>query len=499
MKHSLRVRITAIFVGIMALTLVIYWALINVGLESFYRKNKVADMEDAYQQLDQKLSNEATTVGEVKESLSYLLNKSNISVVLTDESLRVIFYTSADSEAMLARLGEYIFGVNQQYDKEVLETTRNYTIQQISVSTERDSYVECWGTMANDRYRFIMSSPIQSMEENARITSQLISYVGIGVMIVSAVLLYFVTGRVTKPVRELMKISERMSRLDFDAKYTGKEKDEIGALGQNMNHMSANLEETISELKTANLELQKDLEQKQQVDEMRKEFISNVSHEVKTPIALIQGYAEGLIDGVNDDPESQQFYCEVIRDEADKMNRMVRKLLTLTQLEFGEDPVEMERLDIIAVIRGVLSSSKLLIEQKQAEIDFPYTEPVYVWADELKVEEVVTNYISNALNNLEGANRIEIRLAKLPDGKVHVSVFNTGKQIPEEELDKVWIKFYKVDKARTREYGGNGIGLSIVKAIMDSFRQSCGVRNREDGVEFWFELDGKPREETAEM
>ncbi len=252
--------------------------------------------------------------------------------------------------------------------------------------------------------------------------------------------------------------------------------------------MSENLEEKISELKTANNELQKDIEKKIQIDEMRKEFLSNVSHELKTPIALIQGYAEGLYDNINDDSESRKFYCEVIMDEADKMNKMVKKLLTLNQIEFGNNQVNFEHFDIVQVVRTVINSATLLAKQKEAQIEIDDYPQIYVWADEYMIEEVVTNYVSNAINHVDGEKKIKVSLKKT-DKVVRVSVFNTGKCIPEEELDKIWIKFYKVDKARTREYGGSGIGLSIVKAIMESMNQKCGVLNHEDGVEFWFELD----------
>ncbi|MDD6744220.1 MAG: HAMP domain-containing sensor histidine kinase, partial [Roseburia porci] len=218
------------------------------------------------------------------------------------------------------------------------------------------------------------------------------------------------------------------------------------------------------------------------------EFLSNVSHELKTPLALIQGYAEGLQECINDDPESRNFYCDVIMDETDKMNKMVKKLLTLNQLEFGNEAVEMDRFDITELIQGVMNASSILAAQQEISINFYQDGPVYVWGDEFKVEEVITNYLSNAINHAEGEKRIDIRYTWL-EQKVRVSVFNTGKPIPEEDIDKIWIKFYKVDKARTREYGGSGIGLSIVKAIMDSFHQQCGVINHEDGVEFWMELE----------
>ena len=246
----------------------------------------------------------------------------------------------------------------------------------------------------------------------------------------------------------------------------------------------------MSELKSANLKLQKDIEKRVQIDEMRTEFLSNVSHELKTPIALIQGYAEGLKDNISDDPESREFYCDVIIDESAKMNRMVRQLLTLNQLEFGNDRLSMERFDLAELIRGVLQSSHILIEQKEAKILFQQKDPVPVWGDEFKIEEVVTNYLTNALNHLEGEKVIEITCREW-NGTVTTTVFNTGQPIPAEDLDKIWEKFYKVDKARTREYGGSGIGLSIVKAIMDSHQQKCWAKNYENGVAFSFTLESR--------
>ena len=279
-----------------------------------------------------------------------------------------------------------------------------------------------------------------------------------------------------------------MIHLDFEARYKGKSKNEFALLGENINKLSDSLEGTISELKTANNELKKDIEKKEAIDEMRKEFLSNVSHELKTPIALIQGYAEGLQVGVNDDEESKDFYCEVIMDEAAKMNHMVQRLMTLNQLEFGNDTVAMERFDIVNMIQNYIQSSQILTSQKNIEVRMQEYQPMFVWADEFKTEEVFANYFSNAINPCNGKKIIDIKLVE-KDKKVIVSVFNTGEPIPEEAISHVWEKFYKVDKARTREYGGSGVGLSIVKAIAESMNLEYGVKNYTNGVFFWFELE----------
>ena len=310
------------------------------------------------------------------------------------------------------------------------------------------------------------------------------------IIILSGLIIMVVTRRITRPISELTDLSKKMSDLDFEAKYESKVGNEIDVLGDNFNRMSSQLETTISELKSANNELQRDIEDKIKIDKMRKEFLDNVSHELKTPIALIQGYAEGLKENISDDPESREFYCDVIMDEASKMNKLVKNLLTLNQLESGKDAVVMERFDIVSLIRGVLQTMNIMIGQKEANVIFEAEKPVYVWADEFKIEEVVTNYVSNALNHLDGEKEIEIKLQD-EDNRVKISVFNTGTPIPEADVPNLWNKFYKVDKARTREYGGSGIGLSIVKAIMESMNQEYGVQNFDNGVEFWFTLDRK--------
>ena len=309
-------------------------------------------------------------------------------------------------------------------------------------------------------------------------------------IILSGLIIMVVTRRITRPISELTELSRKMSDLDFEAKYESKVGNEIDVLGDNFNRMSSQLETTISELKSANNELQRDIEDKIKIDKMRKEFLDNVSHELKTPIALIQGYAEGLKENISDDSESREFYCDVIMDEASRMNKLVKNLLTLNQLESGKDAVVMERFDIVSLIRGVLQTMNIMIGQKDAKVIFEAEKPVYVWADEFKIEEVVTNYVSNALNHLEGEKEIEIKLQD-EDNHVKISVFNTGTPIPEADVPNLWNKFYKVDKARTREYGGSGIGLSIVKAIMESMNQEYGVQNFDNGVEFWFTLDRK--------
>jgi len=306
--------------------------------------------------------------------------------------------------------------------------------------------------------------------------------------------MYFIGVGFTKPILRLSEMTKAISNLNFDVCYDGKRQDEVGELGYSINVLSEKLEKTISSLKSANNELQNDIKKKEKSEEMRKEFLSNVTHELKTPIALIQGYAEGLKDNIQGDEESREFYCEVIIDEAAKMNSMVKRLLSLNELEFGDNKPQFERFDIMALLNSVVNAMNMVYKQKGISSEVNGGTSCFVWADEYLVEEVITNYISNALNHAEedkNGKKIVSICVRECENKVRISVFNTGKPIPEEDVERIWDKFYKVDKARTREYGGNGIGLSIVKAIMNSLNRECGVKNWDNGVEFWFELDTK--------
>lgn len=480
-KKSIKARLIVTFVGIVVIAFVLIALSNSFLLERYYVAKKTDAIQDVYEKLNQY---DSLTSDKVQSLKSICIEKNISWVILDTNHSEILDYDSRNANRLYASLFGYITGVAPAKSS-TLEETDNYTLE---VNRDMDmDYLDMWGMLDNNNV-FLIRLPMAGISDSIQISNMFYLYTGMIVVAISILAIWFLSQRLTKPLEELTDISIRMSNLDFNAKYESGGEDEIGVLGQNFNKMSKELEQTISELKTANNELQKDIEKKERIDDMRKEFLSNVSHELKTPIALIQGYTEGLKECINDEAESRDFYCEVIIDEAAKMNNMVKKLLTLNQLEFGNDQISMECFDLTELVRGVVNSAQLLADQKDAQILFVQDTSVYVWGDEFKIEEVVTNYVSNAINHIDGERKIEIKMQRR-EGHIRLSVFNTGKPIPEEDIDKIWIKFYKVDKARTREYGGSGIGLSIVKAIMESMNQKFGVKNYENGVEFWFELE----------
>ena len=486
MKHSIKRQMMTVFVGLILFMIVVFMIVNGSFLEKYYISNKKSEFIKVYTMVQEDVENGTISSETPEKDLGRLTEKNNISIAVIDSEYNVVYTNVREKQMMVVQLFGYLYDKNHQ---EVLEKTDSYDICKSVDPQNNTEYLTMWGNFDNGDI-FIMRSPLESIRSAVTIFNRFIGVVGGCVILVSVLLAWYFSKRITEPIKELATLSQKMADLDFDAKYTSGGSNEIGVLGENFNRMSERLEKTISNLKEANYKLQKDIEQKEKRENMRSEFLGNVSHELKTPIALIQGYAEGLKEGVNDDPESREFYCEVIMDEAGKMNRMVKNLLALNQLEFGEDDVQFERFDITSLISGVLQSLDILIEQKEAQVIFRHKNPIYVWADEFKVEQVVRNYVNNALNHVDGEKVIEIKITQEND-MAKITVFNTGTPIPEEDLPHIWEKFYKVDKARTREYGGNGIGLSIVKAIMDSFGKGYGAINHTNGVEFWFELDMK--------
>lgn len=494
LKHTLRGKFTMFFLLIMTGTVVMTILFGNIYIEKFYLSQKEALFNKLYYDIQGRIEDDGTVDSDNEVYMKKLCEDYGINILLSSSEMNALF-SNGNADEMLYLLRDCIFADNNiltypgsdTYVFDVVSRSERYNVFKTHDNRFKADYLLAFGCFDNGVY-FILKAPIQNIAENALIASRFYAMVAIIVTIAGAVAAYFMIKKVTQPILDISDIADRVAHMDFTAKYSGKEKNEVGVLGTSINHMSEQLESTIMELKTANIKLQEDIKKKEQIDEMRKEFLSNVSHELKTPIALIQGYAEGLKECVNDDPESNEWYCDVIIDEAMKMNNMVKKLLNLNQLEFGDSRLTIEHFDIVSLLNGVLNHFQYMFDQKEAHLFVDSPDSLMVWADEFMIEEVLSNYISNALNHLSGKNDITISIQKKDDRAV-ISVKNTGDRIPAESLDKVWIKFYKVDKARTREYGGSGIGLSIVKAIMDAHDKPYGVYNNEDGVTFWFELD----------
>jgi len=547
---SLRSMFGILFFLMMTGTVLLSLLINTIFLEPYYKTERKNALIRVYRELQNASVEDLLETDDFDLTLRESLRRSNVSLLILDSNTRTVKAWSADESLMEDRLYANLFGMTpfreegkggrppgirdeedgeddteedeeeDYYDDEyvitqILEEKNPYSIYVVQDLFTRTNSLEMWGSLGEGSF-FLLRSPLEDIRGSAMAANRFFGYIAIILSIAGTVLAWWLSRRITDPIRQLTDISIRMKNLDFSAKYRGGIRTELDTLGKNMNELSQKLEETISALRTANNDLQRDLDRRNRQEEMRQDFLSNVTHELKTPIALVRGYAEGLQDGIADDPESRAFYLETILEESDRMNTIVQKVLQLNQLEFGDGAVSMERFDIVDMIRNYLENASLLARQAGVSLLFSEEEPVYVWGDPFLIQEVIQNYYSNALHHAEEPpSALPQTPSPVSDGKayadetapgeplrkvidircdqreehVRVTVFNTGKPIPEDALPHIWEKFYKVDKARTRAYGGSGVGLSIVKAIMDLHHRGYGAENYENGVAFWFELD----------
>ena len=506
-KNSIRVQLAAAFILLLVAVFVASGLMNTVFLQRYYISNKKKKIVSAYEIIDRLSEGLGAGSDGFKNGVDRLASESSILVIVAGPDMNIRYTTERESGMIASRLlwkvisgdpsnepgndsrnGEDQPEKKQRHEEDtVLGSTDAYRIAMSTDPAMRTDFIELWGYLTSGDLIFIRT-PVESIRESASLATRFMLYIGLLIAFVGTVVILFVTKSITEPILELTEISDRMAHLDFEARYERDDSNEIGELGRHMNEMSSQLENAISGLKTANNELQQDIERKEKIENMRSEFISNVSHELKTPIALISGYAEGLRDGIADDEESRNEYLGVILDESEKMGRLVSNLLELNYIEFGNEPAEMKRFDLAELAAGIISNSEILAKQFGADIEFEAKEPVYVWSDESKTETVFLNFLTNAIHYAGGERHIRVTLSERGDN-VRTEVFNTGSGIPEEAVDRIWDKFYKVDKSRTREVGGSGIGLSIVKATMETLNKPCGVINYDDGVGFWFELE----------
>lgn len=487
-RHSLRIRMTITLVAVIALIFCLALTANLTMSRYFYVRSESRNLSGIYSSIN-RIFRENNLNKELQ--LNQLTSNNDVNVLIEElsaTSIEGVFqYNLIYSNMFKGGYMQKNLISFMQDNKPADFNVKHYYIQTNYDSNMGTAFLDLFGILDNGYY-VGLRTPIESIEKSAKVSSQLTMMMGMFGIFIGAIFIYYAVLHVSRPIEEMAVVASKMANLDFDAKVVNLPPNEIGLLGHTMNQLSEKLEGTISELKTANNELMLDNERKTQIDEMRKDFISHVSHELKTPIAIIQGYAEGLKDNVTDDAESKEFYCDVIVDEANRMNKMVRKLLTLSQIEFGNNVVTMERFDIGFMINNLLMASDVLLKEKDIHVEYDSNLSIQVWADEYMIEEVMSNYISNAIHHCFEGGIIRIRFEDRND-TVRIYVFNTGDHIPEEDIDKIWIKFYKVDKARTREYGGSGIGLSIVAATMEAHGKEYGVENVDGGVRFYIDLD----------
>ncbi len=487
---SVRVKLFLMVSLIIILLIVFLILLNNLVFGQFYLYNKTKDLKDVYSAINN-YYNSPTDI-DINSELEKLAVNNNFDILIKDDENINVFTSNKDFLSTFGQMNAMTSALNAG---ELIEENDDYMIRKLRDSRTGISYILLSAKLDNG-YLLYIRIPVSSIEESVKISNNFLYLIAGFTILISAVVVSFVSKKFTEPILELNAIARNMANLDFSHKYKITDADdEINNLGKSINLMSDKLERTIKQLRNTNIELEKDIEEKSKIDEMRKSFISDVSHELKTPIALIQGYSEGLLENVNTDDENRKFYAEVILDETNKMDKLVKQLLELMKLEYGKREFADTEFNIVGLEKEVIRKSKVMLEERGVEVTLNSPEEINVIADDFYIEQVITNYLTNAIKHVEEVNGekcISIEnMVNVEKNKVRIKVFNTGINIKEEDLTRIWNRFYKVDESRNRADGGTGIGLSFVKAIMNNYKNPYGVVNKDNGVEFYFDLDLK--------
>ncbi|MFR8234220.1 MAG: sensor histidine kinase [Clostridia bacterium] len=478
-----------LMLSLIILLIILFLILVNnFVFGEFYLYSKTQSLKSVYEVINDYYNSGANI--DIDSELEKIAIKNNFDILIRNDQNINVFTSNKDFFSTLGQMNEMTSSINAG---QIIEQDEKYNIKKMKDIKTGISY-ELLSSQLDNGYLLYIRIPLTSVEESVKISNNFLYLMAGFTILISAVIVSFVTRKFADPILELNNIAKKMANLDFSHKYRITDADdEINNLGKSINVMSDKLERTIKQLRRTNIELEKDIEEKSKIDEMRKSFISDVSHELKTPIALIQGYSEGLLENVNTDEESRKFYAEVILDETNKMDKLVKQLLELMTIEYGKREFDDKKFNVVELEQQVIIKSQVMLQEKEAKMELVSPEEINVIADDFYIEQVISNYVTNALKHVKevnGENYIKIyNEVNVEKNKVRIKVFNTGDNIKEEDLSRIWNRFFKADESRNRDDGGTGIGLSFVKAIMNNYKNEYGVVNKENGVEFYFDLD----------
>lgn len=491
---GLRGKIYLLTFGMVAILVVITLLLNYLLLPKYYMAKREEVLKECFVEVVEELR-----ITEIKQysyidMFELLENKNAVRIIVCDSLLNNV-YGNGNIEYFTNTLMPISEKRTFEPDYQFPASVSSIDFSEVTTYIQGDNnyslnYVKVIGLVFVTKtgyYLINVDMTVDAANSSAAIFTNFLLFVTAAVILLGGLTMFFVSGKLVSPIKQMNDAARKMSVLDFSTKISINSKDEVGELARSVNEMSGKLESAVEGLQSANKQLKLDLINREKTDVMRREFISNVSHELKTPISLILGYAEGLKAGINED--ERDFYCDVITDEAQNMSKLVSRLLYITQIDSNAMKPDISRFNICDLIDGAAENLKILFDEQGISFERDYRFNETVCADIDQIRQVISNYLVNALNHCSGEKRISVSTAPVGEKGFRCSVFNTGEHIPAEHIDRIWDSFYKVDKARTREYGGTGLGLYIVSRIIGNHGGKYGVENVKDGVVFWFELD----------
>lgn len=495
MKHSLSKRLFRITLSLIIALMFLTYIAQAFFFESFYSYKKTISLVQEVNKFHDLYSFHIDNDLDLYKALQKFENDNNAQVIVTslDGDIKYLSNNIHDDKESFDTLTS--FGSELINNKDLINEVITYSQTRYTNFENKSSGLRKIGVVSpmsinskNDSLIFCVAS-IQPIKEASEVISEFSVYLFYGLITISVILALIYSNLISKPLVNLTNAANKMSDMDFSVVCDTNREDEIGSLAKSLNFLSNNLQASLLDLQKKNKKLEDDIEKERQLEDMRKDFISNVSHELKTPIGIIEGYAEGLKDGIVSG-EDAKMYLETIIDESKKMSVLVTNMLELSKLESGTIKPNFESFNINRLITKVLKKHNPDFEDNKFNVNFNSSSPYsYVYADPFQMEQVLTNIVTNAIKYTPPNNTININIEEGLD-KFKISVQNMGISIPEEEINKLFDKFYRIDKSRERtQKNSTGIGLSIVKNILNLHNSEFNLRNIYGGVEFYFYLE----------
>lgn len=319
----------------------------------------------------------------------------------------------------------------------------------------------------NDRLTFVSALSLQPINEVMEIQAKFQGYLTAFMVLLIVIVSLIFSKVISKPIVSISKSTAEIAKMNFHVECDETRTDEIGYLGKSINILSHALKEKIDTLES-------EIEFERRQEKIRREFVADVSHELKTPLGVIKSYSEGIMDGISKD--KADYYLQVILEEVDKMNGLVIDMLELSNLEAGRNVLDCDHINLKRMVNNLLRNFEPLMAEMTVDIDLDDT---MVDVDINKMELVITNILSNAFRYVDAHKIINIRLKN----KV-LSIENSYETIDDASLNKIWDRFYRLEKSRSRSFGGNGLGLSIVKKTLELHDLDYSVENSSLGFLF---------------
>ena len=403
---------------------------------------------------------QAYRTGNVKEAADTLVKNTGARLYLYTKDLQPARFPAGQQAepAIIASNGEAIYA-------NAMSASGYFTV--LGGDDLQEQFL-LYAIVFGDGMLLITTKAMGLVEEASRLFYQFMLMTSGIIYIVGLVLIFFISGSLSRPITEMKRITRKMANLEFDEKLPVKGSDEIGELTASVNQMADSLSGTIQALHSSNEKLEKELSKERSLEKMRRRFVSDASHELKNPISVILGYADGLLQNIPKTAAAKTEYYHIIADEANAMSTLVKNLLDLSSYEAGTFTLERETFDLHELISSAIERFGYITGEKNIRIDYQPQGRWEMTADRMRINQVVVNLLGNAFMYADDGGTIQIHLEKM-DGRTKLTIANTGPLIPNKDLALIFNSFYRADT----QTSGSGLGLAIVKSIVDLHDGSC--------------------------